>query len=275
MSWYMTEEENSQMETSVNNCESINFSSKPIVIYNFVDLTCPTCWALEPYLKKLLLEYGMFFTVRPVISHNTLHLIKHNSSKENRHQNNDTTSNPLISIKAAGLQGNRAGRCFLKSMQQAFFIEGKDIYNFETIIECAKRSKLDLAEFKSDLNSLSAHNAFQCDIKIANEMDVNQLPTLVFFSQIVEEHTFKVSGVQTYDTYVYILKEMLKENPTPAKKPSIEQFVQYYKTVEVDEIAIIYDLTVTEAKLKLKELQLMQKVKQVNRQSHEIWSYCK
>lgn len=273
MSWYITEEENNQMETSIKNRETVNFSSKPIVIYSFVNLTCHKCWKLEPYLKKLLLEYGKFFTVRPVISHNTLHLIKQNSSKNKHGDHRNAVSNPLISVKAAGLQGNRAGRSFLRNIQQAFFIKKQNIYDIDTIMDCAKRSQLDLAEFKSDLNSLTAHNAFQCDIKIANEMDVNQLPTLVFFSQIVEEHSFKVSGIQTYDTYVFMLKEMLKKNPKPTKKPSIEKFLQYYKVVEVNEIAIIYDLTVEEAILKLKELQLMQKAKQVEHNNHHIWCY--
>lgn len=276
MNWYVTKENNNEMKTSVNN-RTIDFLSKPIIIYNFVDLTCSDCWSLEPYIKKLLLEYGMFFTVRPIICHDTLHLIKHNPSLDKLHniseKNKDLKANPLISVKAAGLQGNKAGRCFLRKLQEAFFLEQKNIYNKDTLIECAKESGLDIDEFKSDLHSLPAHKAFHYDIKIADEMDVNQLPTLVFFSQIVEEHTVKISGVQTYDTYVYILKEMLKQDPIPAKKPPLTKFIKHYKIVDIDEIAIVYDLTIEEATLKLKELQLMQKVEQINKNGHLFWSY--
>lgn len=272
MSWYITEDDNKQMNAPVNNCHTIDFLSKPIVIYNFINLTCSTCWSLEPYLKKLLLEYGMFFTVRPVIAQNTLHLIKHHSSNNNKSRINETKLNPLISVKAAGLQGNRAGSIFLRRVQEAFFVENKDIFNHDVLIECAEQAKLDIAEFKSDLNSLSSHKAFQCDKKIASEMDVNQLPTLVFFSQIIEEHTVKISGVQTYDTYVYILKKMLKKDPAPAEIPPLEQLLKHYNVVDINEIAIIYDLTVEEATLKLKELQLMQKVEQVNHNGQIFWS---
>lgn len=271
MNWHVTQENNSQMKASTNH-RTIDFLSKPIIIYNFVDLTCPHCWSLEPYIKKLLLEYGMFFTVRPIICHDLPFLMKRHVTKFNNY-NEETKANPLISVKAAGLQGNKAGRSFLRKVREAHFIEQKNIYDFNVLTECAQQTGLDIAEFKSDLSSLSAHKAFQCDTKIANEMNVNQLPTLVFFSQIVEEHTVKISGVQSYATYVYLLKEMLQKDPLPAKKPSLKSFLQHYKTVDINEVAIVYDWTIEEATLKLKELQLMQKVRQIKKDGHIFWTY--
>lgn len=269
MNRYVTQADNKELSTSYNN-RTIDFQSKPIIIYYFVDLTCKDCWTLEPYIRKLFLEYGRFFTVRPIICHNALRLVKHNST---HHQSTEIKANPLISVKAAGLQGNKAGRYFLRNVQEAYFLEEKDIYDIDVLIECAKRSGLDIAEFKSDLYSLSAHKAFQCDIKISNEMNVNQLPTLVFFSQIVEEHTVKISGIQTYDTYVYILKEMLQKDPIPAEKVPLINYLKQYKIIDANELAIIYDLSIDEAILKLKQLQLMQRVKQINKNGRELWSY--
>lgn len=271
MSWHVTQEHDRQLKASTNH-RAIDFLSKPIIIYNFIDLTCSKCWTLEPYIKKLLLEYGMFFTVRPIIYHDSIHLIKRNSIKLNK-GHEDTTANPLIGVKAAGLQGNKVGRCFLRKVQEAHFLEQKNIYDFRVLIQCAKQAGLDIAEFKSDLHSLSAHKAFQCDIKIADEMNVNQLPTLVFFSQIIEDHTVKISGVQSYTTYVYLLKEMLQKDPLPAEKPPLKKFLQHYKVVDINEVAIVYDWTIEEATLKLKELQLMQKVKQINKNGHIFWAY--
>src|SRR5699024_4703398 len=128
---------------------------------------------------------------------------------------------------------------------------------------CAKKAGLDIDEFKSDLYSLPARKAFLCDMKIADEMNVNQLPTLVFFSQIVEDHTVKISGIQTYDTYVYILKKMLKKDPFPTKKPPLEDFLKHYGMVSLKEVAIVYDWSLEEASLKLKQLKLMQIAKKV------------
>ncbi len=34
----------------------------------FIDPLCPECWALEPILKKLQIEYGKYFSIKHVLS---------------------------------------------------------------------------------------------------------------------------------------------------------------------------------------------------------------
>ena len=41
---------------------------KPLEIYMFIDPLCPECWALEPILKKLHIEYGRYFSIKHVLS---------------------------------------------------------------------------------------------------------------------------------------------------------------------------------------------------------------
>ena len=43
-------------------------------IYMFIDPLCPECWALEPIMKKLQIEYGKYFTIKHVLSGRLLHL---------------------------------------------------------------------------------------------------------------------------------------------------------------------------------------------------------
>ena len=45
-----------------------NFFTKPIEIYIFIDPLCPECWALEPMLKKLQIEYGHKLSIRHVLT---------------------------------------------------------------------------------------------------------------------------------------------------------------------------------------------------------------
>ena len=40
---------------------------KPIEIYMFIDPLCPECWALEPIIKKLQIEYGKYFSIKHVL----------------------------------------------------------------------------------------------------------------------------------------------------------------------------------------------------------------
>ncbi|MED4970817.1 DsbA family protein, partial [Parageobacillus toebii] len=42
--------------------------TKPLEIYLFIDPLCPECWGLEPIIKKLIIEYGRFFTLKHVLS---------------------------------------------------------------------------------------------------------------------------------------------------------------------------------------------------------------
>src|SRR5690625_1474460 len=47
----------------------IDLIYKPIMIYYFVDPFCQQCWNLEPLFKKMTMEYGVYFNVRPIIGH--------------------------------------------------------------------------------------------------------------------------------------------------------------------------------------------------------------
>src|SRR5690625_4110877 len=78
---------------------------------------------------------------------------------------------------------------------------------------------------------------------MSKEMDVKETPTLVFFSQFIEDQCIKLSGINTYDIYVFLLKRMLQSDPRPAKKPPIEEFLAYYDIIHNKELAIIYDNT--------------------------------
>ena len=40
---------------------------KPIEIYMFIDPLCPECWALEPIIKKLMIEYGRYISLKHVL----------------------------------------------------------------------------------------------------------------------------------------------------------------------------------------------------------------
>lgn len=62
MRWNQTGLSNGSQQTSV------KVLPKPIEMYVFIDPLCPECWSLNPYLKKLTLEYGRFFTLIPIIS---------------------------------------------------------------------------------------------------------------------------------------------------------------------------------------------------------------
>lgn len=60
------------------------------------------------------------------------------------------------------------------------FCHQQDVTSEQVLIENAKSAGLDIEEFQRDIHSQSAVKALQCDMKIAAEMDVSELPTFAF-----------------------------------------------------------------------------------------------
>ena len=68
MSWNQTELTSSNHTNTSANYSYVDIVQKPIEIFVFIDPLCAECWSLEPYLKKLSVEYGRFFTIRQIVS---------------------------------------------------------------------------------------------------------------------------------------------------------------------------------------------------------------
>ncbi|MFS0672013.1 ClpXP adapter SpxH family protein [Ornithinibacillus sp. 179-J 7C1 HS] len=294
MSWELLELESSQKAntSSEYSCDAVK---KPIEIYVFIDPMCPECWSLEPYLKKLSIEFGRLFTFRPIIS---------GASKPLNHDNFDqprklreiwerTASrtgmscdgdlwleNPIhspitayLAIKAAELQGIRYGKVFLRKVQESLFLKKKDISQESVLIECAKAAKLDLQEFKNDLHSDTAKKALQCDYKLNHEMEIDYMPTMVFFHKNIEEQGIKISGLYPYEIYVRVLSEMTEHLPIPSQHPSLEDFVQHYGVVGTKEVSVVYNWSLEKAEREMKKLQLKQVVEKIPAKHGSFWQY--
>lgn len=268
---------------------------KPIEIYMFIDPLCPECWALEPNLKKLQIEYGRYFSIRHILSGRLADL---NLSKKKNFENiaqvwEKTASrsgmscdgslwleNPVdspytvsIALKAAELQGRRAGLRFLRRIQEGLFLEKLNISNLEVLKDCARSLGLDVEEFMIDIHSESAAKAFQCDLKITSEMDVQEIPTLVFFNENVEDEGIKITGSYPYEVYVQILEEMLSEKPVLTPPPPLETFMKFFKFVASKEIAVVYNMSISQIEREMKKLLLKQVVEQIPAKYGTFWRY--
>jgi len=268
---------------------------KPIEIYMFIDPLCPECWALEPILKKLKIEYGRYFSIKHVLSGRLANL---NLNKKKNYENiaqvwektasrsgmscdgslwlENPVDNPYIvsiGIKAAELQGRRAGLRFFRRIQEMLFLEKQNPSNLEVLKECADNSSLDVEEFMKDIHSDSAAKAFQCDLKITSEMDVKEIPTLVFFNENIEDEGIKIAGVYPYEVYVQILEEMLSESPEKSQPPPLESFLKFFKLVASKEIAVVYNMSISQIEREMKKLLLKQVVEQIPAKYGTFWRY--
>src|SRR5699024_8479104 len=122
-----------------------DFVQKPTKIYVFIYPLCPECWSLEPYLKKLSIEYGRFFIIYPITTGNLSKLYKNQVDEpikmkdkwERTAKRTDMScdghlwkENPIsfprvasLAIKAAELQRKKSGRVYLRKMQENSFLK--------------------------------------------------------------------------------------------------------------------------------------------------------
>ncbi|WP_368858646.1 ClpXP adapter SpxH family protein [Oceanobacillus saliphilus] len=295
MSWNQTGLTSSNHTNTSANYSYFDYVQKPIEIYVFIDPLCAECWSLEPYLKKLSVEYGRFFTIRQIVSG---HLTSLNSDtfdkprrlKEIWEKTAKRTGmscdgdlwedNPVtypwiasLAIKAAELQGKKAGKLFYRKLQENLFLKKQDISNEVVLIQCAKEANLDIEEFEKDLFSASAQKAFQCDLKLTREMEVDYIPTIVFFNQVIEEEGIKISGLYPYDIYELVLIEMLQRTPIPSVKPPLEYFMEYYGVVGSKEISVVYDWSLSKTEKEMKKLQFRQVVERIPAKYGSFWKY--
>src|SRR5690625_2773187 len=138
----------------------IRFINKPVMIYYFVNPLCKQCWSVEVAIKKLTMKYGTFFNLRPIISHSFTHPFQQNGKQLSQWHHYHLS----VGIKAAGLQGNKAGRDFLRNIQETIFLYESSASVIDIIHQAAKHSGLDMHEFQKDLYSDVAIKAYQGDI---------------------------------------------------------------------------------------------------------------
>lgn len=242
-----------------------------------------------------MIEYGRYFSVRHVLSGKLTSL---NISKKNSYESiaefwektanrtgmscdgtlwqENPVSSPYIAsiaIKAAELQGRKAGIKFLRKLQEELFLGKQNISSFDVLKNAAISVGLDVEEFITDIHSETAAKAFQCDLKITTEMEVTEIPTLVFFNENAEDEGIKITGYYPYEVYVQIIEEILQEKPIPASPPPLESFLKHFKLVATKEIAVVYNLTVQQVEREMKKLLLKQMVEQVPVKYGMFWRY--
>ncbi|MDT8862741.1 DsbA family protein [Alkalihalobacillus sp. MEB130] len=270
-------------------------------LYTFIDPLCADCWAFEPVLKRLQLEYGNYFRIRTLVAgrlqawnvckNTTKGLISNKekiasvweqiASKTGMSCDGDVWlenewDSPYLAslaIKAAELQGPQAGVRFTRKMREALFLEKQNITEEKVLLECAEKASLDVNEFIRDLSSKTATKALQHDIKTTNEMGVDVVPTFVFFNANVEDDGIKVTGHYPYKVYVQILEEMLGFKPVPAVTLTLEDFLKRYEFVATIEVSVVFNLSEEEAEKQLKALVLQQKVESVPVKYGMFWRY--
>lgn len=254
---------------------AISTAIKPIELYIFVDPLCPEAFGMQAVLRKLQLEYNHYFTWRFVLSTELTSLNSLSTRTKGCISGIELDINhpvlPSIAIKAAELQGKRAGARYLNKLQEYVLLNYQDVNSYATLLKIAEEVQLDMAEFTVDFGSKEAARAFQCDLYIKREMEVDEVPSIVFFNECIEDEGLKVGGNYAYEVYEEILQEMLDIQLISQPLPSIEELFAKYQTLSTNEVAFIYSMTEQAAERELKKRMLLQKIERIQTDHATLW----
>ena len=252
-----------------------SITHKPVELYIFIDPLCPQAFAMKGILRKLQLQYGHYFTWRYVLSTelSALNTVTNRMKGCLNGADLDIAHPvlPSIAVKAAELQGRRAGSRYLMKLQQYAALQTKNVNSHATLLQIAEEVNLDMQEFAIDFGSKEAARAFQCDLYITREMEVDEVPSVVFFNECIEDEGLKVSGTYHYEVYEHILQEMIGEELIPQPIPSLEEVFHHYETLTTAEVAEIFSLDLALTERELKKRMLQQKIERIMTDDVTLW----
>jgi predicted DsbA family dithiol-disulfide isomerase len=114
---------------------------------------------------------------------------------------NSLTSHRIIQLAKTKKLGDEMEEIFFK----AYFTEGRDLNDAETLIELAVKAGLDSNEVQEVINNETLFlKDFKADISEAQEIGVQGVPFFVF------DRKYAVSGAQPVEAFVNTIKEVQK-----------------------------------------------------------------
>lgn len=249
--------------------------TKPIELYVFIDPLCNEALKMQSILRKLQVEYDQYFTWRYVLSTKltSLNCLSRRTKGCLSGAELDIThpALPSIAIKAAELQGKRAASRYLLKLQEHSLLKTKNVTSYAALIEIATEANIDVNEFITDFGSKEAARAFQCDLYITREMQVDEVPSIVFFNECIEDEGLKVSGMYSYEVYVQILQELVNGKIDCQPLPSYDELFHRFHTLTTKEVSEIYSVSEHEAERELKKRMLQQKIERLSNDDITLW----
>jgi 2-polyprenyl-6-methoxyphenol hydroxylase-like FAD-dependent oxidoreductase/predicted DsbA family dithiol-disulfide isomerase/predicted transcriptional regulator len=189
------------------------FETKPLLqrvkVMYFSDPVCSTCWIVDPYIKKLLQEYGSVIDLEIIMGglldswenfcggHEKetqsflCDLWTKESSKFNiRLDASVWMEKPIassipasIAYYAAEFQGIDQAKRYIRNLREHLFLRGHDISERRHLITAAVECGLNVAQFIGDLDNGRAREVFDRRQNDKRMWSVLHYPTLIFVNE--------------------------------------------------------------------------------------------
>lgn len=266
--------------------------TKPIKVIYYTDPICSSCWGIEPQLRKLKLEYGNTIEIEyrmggllPDWNYNSGGISKpsdvaHHWDEVSAYYDmpidgaiwlEDPLSSsypPSIAFKAAQLQDKEKAISFLREIREMVFLEKKNITKWEYLEVAAKKSGLNVEQFKVDYEG-KATELFKEDLKLGKELGVRGFPTLFFMDQAGK--TEKVYGSQPYSSYENAILGLESKAEKSDYIKDLTSIFAKYSSLTAREFAELTDTPRNESEKVLNEWTEKGKLEKLTTKNGSIW----
>lgn len=250
-------------------------NEKPIQITYFTDPICSACWAIEPQLKKLKLEYGHAIHIDyrmggllpswesysgGGISNPTD--VAHHWEEMSGHYGMpidgdvwledplDSSYPPSIAFVAAKLQDEGKALVFMRRIREMVFLEKKNITQWEHLEAAGTFAGLDTEQLKKDYEN-TAPALFEADLSMSRAMRVRGFPTLFITSATKQEVIYGVRPYANFESA--IAKVAPKTKKKPVSLTGVDCF-ERFSTLTAKEFAELRGVALPQATTELAEL---------------------
>lgn len=265
---------------------------KPVRLIYFTDPICSACWAIEPQLRKLKLEYGhvIDFEYRmggllPDWSYSGGGISKptdvaHHWDEVSAYYDMpidgdiwledplNSSYPPSIAFKAAQLQDKERAIDFLRKLRELVFLQKRNIARWEVIELAAQQTGLDTGKLKTDAEG-SAKILFEEDLKMARQYGVRGFPTL--FLPREDGTTEIIYGSRPYDFFEKALLKVYPEASKSSYNKDLNGLFSIFGTLTAREFAELSDTPRQESEIILDEFVTKGVLTKISTKNGSMW----
>ncbi len=270
-----------------------NVFKKPITVIYFTDPICSACWSIEPQLRKLMMEYGDYFTVQ-------YHMggllpswegfngggitkpsdVAHHWEEMSQYFDmpidgdvwlNDPLSSsypPCIAFKAAEMQSERQAANFLRRIREMVFLEKKNITRWEHIKLAAFETGLDTAKLAADYNG-PALQSFREDLNLAAKYGVRGFPAIFFSDTLNNQLT--VYGYHPYEDFETAIKKLGTDIQKRTYETKEDHLFHHFASLTDKEFSVLANVPKAEATASLESLEKRGKIQKYQSKNGTLW----
>ncbi|MCC6369940.1 MAG: DsbA family protein [Bacteroidia bacterium] len=205
--------------------------NKPIQVQYFTDPICSTAWMIQPFLRKLTLEYDEHINIEYRMGgllpswqgYDKGGISQPSDAAEHWEQvcainempldgdiwNEDPLSSsfpPSIAFKAAQIQSTEKAILFLRRIKEMVFLEKKNIINWNFLEDSAFEVGLDSARLLKDIGG-KAKVLFSKDLELVKKHNVTIFPTLFFSDK--NGNSYTIEGYHSYKKFEEVVRNLM------------------------------------------------------------------